>query len=38
MAFAHIAQRFDPLTQEVERLSRFSEPNKVYAYCFCTAN
>ncbi|MDB6043648.1 MAG: hypothetical protein JWM63_2199 [Gammaproteobacteria bacterium] len=35
MALAHVAQRFDPLTREVERLSRLSEPNKVYAYCFC---
>ena len=32
-----VAQRFDPLTQEVERLSRFTEPNRVYAYCFCRA-
>jgi protease IV len=35
MALAQVAQRFDPLTREVERLSRLSEPNKVYAYCFC---
>ena len=34
---ARVAQRFDPLTREVERLSRFSEPNRVYAYCFCRA-
>jgi protease-4 len=34
---ARVAQRFDPLTQEVERLSRFTEPNRVYAYCFCRA-
>ncbi len=33
-----VAKRFDPLTQQVELLSRFSEPNKVYAYCFCVAN
>jgi protease-4 len=32
---ARVAQRFDPLTREVERLSRFTEPNRVYAYCFC---
>ena len=32
-----VAQRFDPLTREVERLSRFTEPNRVYAYCFCRA-
>ena len=38
MAFAHVAQKLDPLTKEVERLSRFTEPNKVYAYCFCGAN
>jgi hypothetical protein len=34
---ARVAQRFDPLTREVERLSRFTEPNRVYAYCFCRA-
>ena len=37
-AFAHVAQKLDPLTKEVELLSRFTEPNKVYAYCFCGAN
>jgi protease IV len=36
-ALAQVAARFDPLTKEVERLSRFSEPNRVYAYCFCGA-
>jgi len=34
---AQMAQRFDPLAREVERLSRFTEPNRVYAYCFCRA-
>jgi protease-4 len=34
---AQVAQRFDPLAREVERLSRFTEPNRVYAYCFCAA-
>jgi protease IV len=34
---AQVAARFDPLTREVELLSRFSEPNRVYAYCFCKA-
>jgi protease-4 len=34
---AQMAQRFDPLTREVERLSRFTEPDRVYAYCFCRA-
>lgn len=38
MAFAHVAQRFDPLAKEVDLLNRFTEPNKVYAYCFCGAN
>ena len=37
-ALARVAHRLDPLTREVERLSRFTEPNKVYAYCFCGAN
>jgi protease-4 len=32
---AEIAQRFDPLTREVAQLSRFSVPNRLYAYCFC---
>jgi protease-4 len=32
-----VAARFDPLRREVERLSRLSEPNRVYAYCFCGA-
>jgi hypothetical protein len=32
---ARIAQRLDPLTREVARLSRFSVPNRLYAYCFC---
>lgn len=34
---AQVATRLDPLRREVERLSRFSEPNRVYAYCFCGA-
>jgi len=36
-SLAQIAARFDPLRREVERLSRFSEPNHIYAYCFCGA-
>ncbi|HWM66609.1 MAG TPA: hypothetical protein VNO35_08495, partial [Steroidobacteraceae bacterium] len=32
-----VAQRLDPLTRQVELLSKFSEPNHVYAYCFCSA-
>jgi protease-4 len=35
LALAQVAQRFDPLTREVARLSRFSVPNRLYAYCFC---
>lgn len=34
---AHLTQRFSPLEREVERLARFSEPGRVYAYCFCEA-
>jgi protease-4 len=32
-----VAQRFDPLTRQVELLSRLSDPDHVYAYCFCAA-
>ena len=35
-AAALLAQRLDPLKREVERLSRFTMPNRLYAYCFCT--
>jgi protease-4 len=31
-----VADKLDPLTQEVDRLSRMSVPNRLYAYCFCT--
>ncbi len=34
-ALSQLAQRFDPLTRQVARLSRFSTPNHLYAYCFC---
>jgi protease-4 len=30
-----VADRLDPLAQEVDRLSRMSAPNHLYAYCFC---
>ncbi len=33
---ASVARRFDPLEQELERLSRFTRPGRIYAYCFCT--
>jgi protease-4 len=31
-----VADKLDPLSQEVDRLSRMSVPNRLYAYCFCT--
>jgi protease-4 len=34
-ALLQLAQRFDPVTREVQRLARFSTPNHLYAYCFC---
>ena len=34
-ALAHLAQRLDPVTQQAALLARFSEPNRLYAYCFC---
>jgi protease IV len=34
-ALAELARRLDPVTREVEALSRFSVPDRVYAYCFC---
>ncbi len=36
-ALLQVASQFDPLRREVERLSRFSVRNRVYAYCFCGA-
>ena len=32
---AQLAARLDPITREAVRLSRFSVPNRLYAYCFC---
>jgi len=34
-ALLQLAQRFDPVTREAQRLARFSTPNHLYAYCFC---
>jgi protease-4 len=34
---AGAAARLDPLQREVERLGRFATPNRLYAYCFCSA-
>ena len=31
-----VADKLDPLSQEVDRLSRMSVPNRLYAYCFCS--
>jgi hypothetical protein len=35
LALAHLAERLDPIARDVARLSRFSTPDRVYAYCFC---
>ena len=32
----NVAAKLDPLQKEVDRLSRMSVPNRLYAYCFCT--
>jgi protease-4 len=34
-ALLQLAQRFDPVTREAQRLARFSTPDHLYAYCFC---
>jgi protease IV len=34
-ALNELAQRLDPVAREAARLSRFSVPNRLYAYCFC---
>jgi len=34
-ALAQLADRFDPVTREAQRLARFTAPNRLYAYCFC---
>jgi protease-4 len=34
-ALARLAQRLDPVTHQAALLSRFSVPNRLYAYCFC---
>lgn len=35
---AQLAQRLQPLDEEMARWARLSAPNSVYAYCFCTIN
>ena len=34
-SLAQLRARLDPLEHQVAELSRFSVPNRVYAYCFC---
>jgi protease IV len=34
---AHTLRRLGPLQRELERMSRFAEPYRAYAYCFCAA-
>ncbi len=36
-AAAFVAHRLDPVRQQIERFARFTAPNRLYAYCFCTA-
>ncbi|HTT02212.1 MAG TPA: signal peptide peptidase SppA [Steroidobacteraceae bacterium] len=33
---AFLLQHLDPLKRELERVSRFTVPNRLYAYCFCS--
>jgi len=35
-ALASMARTLDPLQREIERLRRFTTPNRLYAYCFCS--
>jgi protease-4 len=35
VALAKLAQRLDPVARQAEMLARFSQPNRLYAYCFC---
>jgi hypothetical protein len=34
---AYSLQRLKPVHREIERLARFAEPYRSYAYCFCAA-
>jgi protease-4 len=34
-ALAQLAQQLDPVTRQAQLLARFSQPNRLYAYCFC---
>jgi protease-4 len=31
-----VAEQLDPLQEEADRLVRFTKPNRLYAYCFCS--
>jgi protease IV len=33
----HTLHRLAPMHREIERMARFAEPYRAYAYCFCTA-
>jgi protease-4 len=35
VALAQLAQRLDPVARQAQLLERFSQPNRLYAYCFC---
>lgn len=34
---AQAVSTLDPLQREIQRLNRFTTPNRLYAYCFCSA-
>jgi protease-4 len=34
-ALVHLAQKLDPVAHQAQLLERFSQPNRLYAYCFC---
>ncbi|MGQ0833723.1 MAG: signal peptide peptidase SppA [Gammaproteobacteria bacterium] len=36
-SMAHTLHRLRPLHRELERVARFAEPYRAYAYCFCAA-
>ena len=36
-SLSQVAATLDPLQREVARLNRFTTPNRLYAYCFCSA-
>jgi len=38
LALSRVAHKLDPVAREVEHLSRFTEHNHLYAYCFCSAD